>query len=203
MRRLLLILSMGVSLGLSVTSKSRLVALLSVILLALFASSAQPLSAQQVDFAKEVYPVLESNCFKCHGEKKAKAKLKLHTSADVLKGGKSGTVIEPGKSAESLIIKRLSLHKDDEDIMPPKGGPLEKEQIEAISRWIDQGAKWADGVGSSFAQEKPGAAASSGRQGGIAWFGTLKSALVEAARTGRPILLISAAPHCHNISGLW
>ncbi|MCH2583739.1 MAG: hypothetical protein MK138_03115 [Planctomycetes bacterium] len=185
------------------TSKSRLVALLSVILLALFASSAQPLSAQQVDFAKEVYPVLESNCFKCHGEKKAKAKLKLHTSADVLKGGKSGKVIEPGKSAESLIIKRLSLHKDDEDIMPPKGGPLEKEQIEAISRWIDQGAKWADGVGSSFAQEKPGAAASSGRQGGIAWFGTLKSALVEAARTGRPILLISAAPHCHNISGLW
>ncbi|MCH2363063.1 MAG: hypothetical protein MK479_00635 [Planctomycetes bacterium] len=147
--------------------------------------------------------MLESNCFKCHGEKKAKAKLKLHTSADVLKGGKSGKVIEPGKSAESLIIKRLSLHKDDEDIMPPKGGPLEKEQIEAISRWIDQGAKWADGVGSSFAQEKPGAAASSGRQGGIAWFGTLKSALVEAARTGRPILLISAAPHCHNISGLW
>ena len=88
--------------------------------------------------------------------------------------------------------------------MPPKGGPLEKEQIEAISRWIDQGAKWAEGVGSSFAQEKPGAAASSARQGGgIAWFGTLKSALAEAARTGRPILLISAAPHCHNVSGLW
>ena len=148
--------------------------------------------------------MLESNCFKCHGEKKAKAELKLHTSADVLKGGKSGKLIEPGKSAESLIIKRLSLHKDDEDIMPPKGGPLEKEQIEAISRWIDQGAKWAEGVGSSFAQEKPGAAASSARQGGgIAWLGTLKSAHAAAARTGRPLLLISAAPHCHNVSGLW
>ena len=173
------------------------------LLFALVIFTARSLPAQQVDFSKEILPVLKANCFKCHGEKKAKAKLKLHTSADVLKGGKSGKVIEPGKSAESLIIKRLSLHKDDEDIMPPKGGPLEKEQIEAISRWIDQGAKWADGVGSSFAQEKPGAASSSGRQGGIAWFGTLKSALVEAARTGRPILLISAAPHCHNISGLW
>ena len=173
------------------------------VLLVLVFPAPESVRAQEIDFSKEVLPVLESKCFKCHGEKKAKAKLKLHTSADVLKGGKSGKVIEPGKSAESLIIKRLSLHKDDEDIMPPRGGPLEKEQIEAISRWIDQGAKWADGVGSSFAQEKPGAAASSGRQGGIAWFGTLKSALVEAARTGRPILLISAAPHCHNISGLW
>ena len=189
------------------SKKSRLVAtptLLSpALLFVLVIFTARTLPAQQVDFSKEVLPVLKANCFKCHGEKKAKAKLKLHTSADVLKGGKSGKVIEPGKSAESLIIKRLSLHKDDEDIMPPKGGPLEKEQIEAISRWIDQGAKWADGGGSSFAQEKPGAAASSGRQGGIAWFGTLKSALAEAARTGRPILLISAAPHCHNVSGLW
>ena len=127
MRRLLLILSMGVSLGFSVASKSRLVALLSAILsailLALFASSAQPLSAQQVDFAKEVYPVLESNCFKCHGEKKAKAELKLPTSADVLKGGKSGQAIEPGKSAESLLIKRLPPHKEDEGIIPPKRGP--------------------------------------------------------------------------------
>lgn len=57
----------------------------------------------------------------------------------------------------------------------------------------------------SYAQEKPGAEAqaAASRQAGIAWFGTLKSALVEAARTGKPILLISAAPHCHNISGIW
>ena len=39
--------------------------------------------------------------------------------------------------------------------------------------------------------------------GGIAWFGTWKQGLAEAGRTGRPILLVSAAPHCHNVSGLW
>ncbi|MFP6739389.1 MAG: hypothetical protein VCD34_11685 [Planctomycetota bacterium] len=52
------------------------------------------------------------------------------------------------------------------------------------------------------AQEKPAVKAES-RQGGIAWYGTLQSALGEAKRTGKPILLVSAAPHCHNISGIW
>jgi hypothetical protein len=37
----------------------------------------------------------------------------------------------------------------------------------------------------------------------IAWYGTWTEALAEARRTGRPILLISAAPHCHNVSGVW
>ena len=37
----------------------------------------------------------------------------------------------------------------------------------------------------------------------IAWFGTWEAGLAEAKRTGRPILLIAAAPHCHNISGMW
>jgi len=37
----------------------------------------------------------------------------------------------------------------------------------------------------------------------IAWYATWKSGLAEAERSGRPILLLSAAPHCHNISGIW
>ena len=37
----------------------------------------------------------------------------------------------------------------------------------------------------------------------IAWFGTWTGGLAEAARTGRPILLVSAAPHCHGVSGIW
>ncbi len=55
----------------------------------------------------------------------------------------------------------------------------------------------------SFAQERARVDAAPSRQAGIAWFGTLKSVLVEAERTGKPILLVSAAPHCHNISGIW
>jgi len=132
--------------------KSRLLAVSKLLapaaLFSMLILSVQPVLAQQVDFSKEILPVLKANCFKCHGEKKAKAKLRLHTLADVLKGGKNGGAIAPGKSAESLLIKRISLPKDDDDIMPPEGGPLEKSQIEAIRRWIDQGAKWAEGADS-------------------------------------------------------
>lgn len=37
----------------------------------------------------------------------------------------------------------------------------------------------------------------------IAWFGTWEGGLAEARRTQRPILLVSAAPHCHNVPGIW
>lgn len=37
----------------------------------------------------------------------------------------------------------------------------------------------------------------------IAWFGTWKQGLAEAKRSGRPILLVSAAPHCRNVPGIW
>ena len=38
---------------------------------------------------------------------------------------------------------------------------------------------------------------------GIQWYGTWEAAKTEAQRTARPILLIAAAPHCHNVSGIW
>jgi hypothetical protein len=37
----------------------------------------------------------------------------------------------------------------------------------------------------------------------IAWYGTLAQAREEARRTARPIMLLSAAPHCHNTPGVW
>jgi hypothetical protein len=38
---------------------------------------------------------------------------------------------------------------------------------------------------------------------GIAWFATWDSGLREAQRTGKPILLVAAAPHCAGVSGVW
>ncbi|MGC4042469.1 MAG: hypothetical protein QM758_01545 [Armatimonas sp.] len=40
-------------------------------------------------------------------------------------------------------------------------------------------------------------------EGGIVWFGSLKAGLAEAKRTNRPVLLLSAAPQCHGIPGIW
>ena len=96
--------------------------------------------AADVDFAKSIQGVFEARCIDCHGSKKQKGDLRL----DTLKAASS--VIEPGKSGESDLVKRITLPADHEDVMPPKGDPLTKEQIDAIKAWIDGGAKWPDGV---------------------------------------------------------
>ncbi len=51
--------------------------------------------------------------------------------------------------------------------------------------------------------ERPEQARVGADQGGIAWFATWEGGLREARRTGRPILLVSAAPHCAGVSGIW
>ncbi|HSM79858.1 MAG TPA: DUF1549 domain-containing protein, partial [Bryobacteraceae bacterium] len=65
-------------------------------------------------------------------------KLTLATEADVLRGGSSGPAIVPGKSSESLLIKRL-LGLDDMTRMPMGGDPLPDAQVSLIRQWIDHG----------------------------------------------------------------
>ena len=61
------------------------------IALALAASFAVvPTATAAVDFVKEIQPILEVHCTKCHGEDQKKGGLRLHTLADTLKGGDSG-----------------------------------------------------------------------------------------------------------------
>jgi hypothetical protein len=98
------------------------------------------------DFQKEVRGILEVACIKCHGSEKQKGELRLDSLAHARKGGDSGSGITPGDLAKSLLIERVDLPADDDDVMPPKGGPLKSEQIEILKRWIKAGAKWESGV---------------------------------------------------------
>jgi hypothetical protein len=104
--------------------------------------AALPALAQpaQVDFAREILPILTARCRVCHTGEAAQAKLQIHTRADLLKGGASGPAIVPGDSAASLLIQRVEGKKGLR--MPPTGAPLDPEVIQALKNWIDQGAKW-------------------------------------------------------------
>ena len=99
-----------------------------------------------VDFEKQIKPILETSCVRCHGPEHPKAGLRLDNSADAMKGGDDGVVIVPGNSAKSPLYTSTILPADDEKRMPPKGDPLTKEQSELLKRWIDQGAKWPEAV---------------------------------------------------------
>ena len=99
-----------------------------------------------VTYAADIKPLFEKSCIKCHGTEKQKGKLRLDTLEATLKGGEDGKVVQPGKSAESMLVHNIA-HVGDEDLyMPPpdnkdKIPPMTKEEIGLIRAWIDQGAK--------------------------------------------------------------
>jgi hypothetical protein len=99
--------------------------------------------AAQVDFARDIQPILQATCYECHGPKKVKGTLRLDSRAGILKGGDTGALVVPGNSDKSLIVRRL-LGLDGEDRMPKDGDPLPAAQIALIRSWIDQGAHGLD-----------------------------------------------------------
>jgi mono/diheme cytochrome c family protein len=100
-------------------------------------------SAAPVDFTRDVQPILQTNCYECHGPKKTKNGLRLDRRAAAMTGGDNGPVIVPGDSGHSAIVRRL-LGLDGDDQMPKDKDPLPSPQIEIIRAWIDQGAAWPE-----------------------------------------------------------
>lgn len=122
--------------------------------LALGSGAGHGAEAPAVDFARDVFPVLEARCFECHGPSKQKAGLRLDARAPALQGGKSGAAIKPGDSAGSPLAKRIA-STDTDEVMPPKGERLTPAQVTAVRAWIDAGAVWPAGVGATVAEVKP------------------------------------------------
>ena len=98
------------------------------------------------DFHTEVRAVLESTCISCHGANDQKGGLRLDTLAFAKEGGDSGPAIVPGNKIESTLIERIHLPADDDEIMPPKNGPLSPQQKDILNRWIETGANWPKGI---------------------------------------------------------
>lgn len=97
-----------------------------------------------IDFHKDIRPILESHCIECHGPKKQKSGLRLDKKSSAFQGGDSGKpAIVSGKSAESVIIQKIT-SKDPDEVMPPKGERLTAEQTALVKKWIDQGAVWEE-----------------------------------------------------------
>jgi len=91
-----------------------------------------------IDFNRDVAPVLQASCVKCHGSLMTQAGLRLDSEAGVLKGGVSGRAIVPGHSDDSLLVKRL-LGALGSPRMPMGGDPLPSQEINVIREWIDHG----------------------------------------------------------------
>ncbi len=105
------------------------------------APAAEP---ERADFARDVRPILERSCWKCHGPEKQKGGLRLDLRTAALGVGDSGSrAITPGKADESELIRRVET-ADVEERMPPKSDPLGRDEIRVLRAWIDQGAAWPE-----------------------------------------------------------
>ena len=107
--------------------------------------AAQP--TDEVQYNRDVRPILSEKCFACHGFDKAKreAGLRLDTREGALAEADSGEVaVKPGSIEESELIRRI-LSSDEDELMPPphSGKVVTDEQKAILKKWIEQGAEYA------------------------------------------------------------
>lgn len=105
----------------------------------LLGNRVEHLQADEVDYARDIRPLLSENCFFCHGpdEHQRQADLRLDSQTGL------SHVVVPGSRKQSGLHQRLISH-DPEEVMPPRDSnrSLTTAQIELIGRWIDEGAQW-------------------------------------------------------------
>ncbi len=104
--------------------------------------NAPKISSQDLEFFEtKIRPVLIDKCYKCHSREadKVKGGLLLDTRDGLLHGGNTGPALEPGKPAESLLMKAIS-HADEDLKMPPKDADkLNDQQVADFNEWIRRG----------------------------------------------------------------
>ena len=103
-----------------------------------------PKTTGKVSFVKQVKPMFQATCYKCHAADKMKGDYRLDTKEFAFKNGESDEPpIIPGKADDSLLVKVIEGKGDYIDrMMPPKGDPLSTQQIATIRQWINEGAVW-------------------------------------------------------------
>src|SRR5687768_2174277 len=99
---------------------------------------------KEIDFSAEVKPILNKHCISCHGGVKRSGNFSVlfrDEALDTTESGKLGII--PGDPDHSEMIRRI-LSKDPEERMPYKEEPLSHHDIDILTKWIAQGAKWGD-----------------------------------------------------------
>ncbi|HIG12327.1 MAG: c-type cytochrome domain-containing protein [bacterium] len=105
-------------------------------------------------YEARIAPILHDYCIKCHGEKKQKGDLALHTGEIMLAGSEFLQVVIPGDAEASPLIQRLRLPRDHEDHMPPEAKDQPRpEDLRELARWIAAGASLVAAAPEALADE--------------------------------------------------
>ena len=95
-----------------------------------------------VDFGRDVAPIFEQHCIRCHQPSNKKAGLSLATATDL----KSNEYIVAGDPDTSYLTEVVTARPGERPMMPKEGAPLSAEAVSVIRDWIRDGAHWPDDV---------------------------------------------------------
>ncbi len=104
-----------------------------LLMMLFFGCAVTPSHREAKRFETEIAPLLHQRCLKCHGIEEREAGLDLRTLRGLLRGGQSGPAIIWGKPEKSLLLKMVLKEE-----MPPKGPPLNANEIGLLRRWIQR-----------------------------------------------------------------
>jgi uncharacterized membrane protein len=90
-----------------------------------------------------VAPILEHNCVSCHNNEDHRGGLVLTSEEGLRAGGDHGAIMEPGVPFDSELLVRITLPRDDERAMPPKGEALTYNEIRILEWWLQQKSPFA------------------------------------------------------------
>ncbi len=115
------------------------------------------LGAADVEFNRDIRPILSDKCFACHGpdEEQRQTELRLDTQQGALEDLGGYQAVKPGSPAQSELVRRVLA--DGDDVMPPREHPKQLSDREKmlLRAWIEQGAEWQ----AHWAYEPPSRAA--------------------------------------------
>ena len=95
-----------------------------------------------VDFSRDVAPILEQHCIRCHQPSNKKADLSLATFADL----KSNEYVVSGDPDASYLAEIVTATAGEKPLMPKEGAALTTKEVSTLRDWIREGARWPDGV---------------------------------------------------------
>ncbi|QDU61143.1 F5/8 type C domain protein [Planctomycetes bacterium Pan216] len=101
-----------------------------------------PTTEDRIDFEKQVAPIFEQHCVRCHNPGNEKGDVSLSSLSDLLEN----EYVVAGDPDSSYLVDLITAVGDAEPEMPKESEPLTKEQVELVRRWITEGATWPESV---------------------------------------------------------
>lgn len=123
-----------------------------LLLFVIFDCWLMPAQSADIQFERDVLPILQEHCLACHGPDQAESALRLDSLEAAIRGGDSGEkTILPGDSDGSYLLERIT-HQDAKQRMPPDADALSQDHIRVLRAWIDNAELWKDAQQSASQQ---------------------------------------------------